>query len=116
LPFCRNCGKEIAADAKFCSNCGALTSPQPSPPPSPAPIQQPYTPPQIGFQLPPIPPAYKGIIILGYIFAIAGGLIGMLIGGYLSRKPDSAAIAHGKIIFAFSAFMMAIWVIIANIL
>ena len=26
MPFCTNCGKEMPADAKFCSNCGTPTN------------------------------------------------------------------------------------------
>jgi len=36
MPYCPKCGKEIPADAKFCTNCGATLEPTSVPPP-PAP-------------------------------------------------------------------------------
>ncbi len=52
--FCQSCGQKLADDAKFCENCGALTSQQPQSPPPPqqtAPYQQPYQ--QAPYQQPP---------------------------------------------------------------
>jgi len=31
--FCRNCGKSVADDARFCSGCGATMQPPVAPPP-----------------------------------------------------------------------------------
>jgi len=43
MPYCPKCGKEVPADAKFCTNCGAplAVAPTTAPPPPPAG----YTPP-----------------------------------------------------------------------
>jgi uncharacterized RDD family membrane protein YckC len=41
MPYCPKCGKEIQADAKFCTNCGATLEPTTAPPPAPSG----YTPP-----------------------------------------------------------------------
>ena len=37
--MCPKCGKELAADAKFCRECGQSTTPEPEQPASPAPPQ-----------------------------------------------------------------------------
>jgi uncharacterized RDD family membrane protein YckC len=36
MPYCPKCGKEIPADAKFCTNCGATLEPTTAPPPAPS--------------------------------------------------------------------------------
>jgi len=112
MPFCRNCGKEIAADAKFCSNCGALTSTQQLPPTSPTPSQQPVSQRQVTLSFPPIPsqPPMNILVVLGYVFAILGGLVGMVIGLYLSTRKDPICKKHGELILGLSSLMFVIWI------
>ncbi|MCW4013791.1 MAG: zinc ribbon domain-containing protein [Candidatus Bathyarchaeota archaeon] len=45
MPYCSNCGSQIAAGSKFCSNCGAQQQATSTPPqPYIAPAPQPYQP------------------------------------------------------------------------
>ena len=53
----------------------------------------------------------KWLILFGYIFSIAGGLLGLIIGIYLSTRKDPVARKHGHIqiaIFAFYVLLIAI--------
>jgi len=106
MPFCRNCGKEIAADAKFCSNCGALTITQQLPPTSPTPDQQPVSQRQVTVSIPPLPSQPP----MGYVFAFLGGLVGMVIGVYLSSRKDPICKKHGEFILGLSSLMFVIWI------
>ena len=46
------------------------------------------------------------IIILGYVFSILGGLLGLLIGIYLSTRKDPVARKHGHIQIAIFIFYL----------
>jgi len=116
--FCRNCGKEVAADAKFCSNCGALAFTQQSPPASATPDQQPVSQQQVGIFLPPLPsePSMNVLVVLGYVFAVLGGLVGMVIGIYLGSRKDPICKKHGQYILGLSSLMLVIWIAAAELL
>lgn len=114
MPFCRNCGKKIAAGAKFCSECGFQTSTQPSsppppPPPSPTPYQQPYTP-QSPYQPQPPPKRVNIVlIVIGYIFAFLGGLVGIILGGVIILiAKDERDKRHGAFIATIAAIIFII--------
>lgn len=49
--FCKNCGKQLSDDAKFCSGCGTPVTP-PAPPQEPEPPAEPVQLPQAGFPQP----------------------------------------------------------------
>lgn len=49
-------------------------------------------------------PTSKLIIILGYIFSILGGIIGLILAIYLATRPDPVAKKHGHIQLAILAF------------
>ena len=51
------------------------------------------------------------IIILGYIFSILGGLIGLIIAIYLSTRKDPNARKHGHIQLAIFGFYMLLIII-----
>ena len=58
------------------------------------------------------------LILLGYIFSILGGLLGLIIAIYLSTRKDPRARKHGHIqlaIFVFYVLMIAIFYFTGNI-
>lgn len=58
--FCSQCGSPLAANSRFCGNCGAAVQAPPATPSSPtpqAPPAQAYTPPPAAYNPPPPPPA-----------------------------------------------------------
>ena len=58
------------------------------------------------------------IIVLGYLFSILGGLLGLLIGIYLSTRKDPNARKHGHIqiaIFIFYLFIIIIMFATGNV-
>ena len=60
----------------------------------------------------------RWIILLGYIFSIAGGLIGLIIAIYLSTRKDPVARKHGHIqlaIFGFYILLIAVLFATGNI-
>ena len=57
------------------------------------------------------------VIILGYIFSILGGIIGLIIAIYLSTRKDPVARKHGHIqliIFALYIIILAILLLTGN--
>ncbi len=79
--FCPKCGTKNLEDSQFCENCGIkLTNTG----------NQPHT-----YSSEANKPSIL-VIILGYIFAILGGLIGIVIGLYLLSKDNSSAKFHGR--------------------
>lgn len=89
--YCPNCGSKNKEDSQFCESCGtkldefgATTGTQ---------------------QVPPSQKAYNQgevnkpstvLVVLGYIFALLGGLIGIVIGLFLYSKDNHAAKSHGR--------------------
>jgi TM2 domain-containing membrane protein YozV len=63
MPFCRNCGSQLAEGTKFCQNCGAPLEPHAAPP-SPAALAA------------PIPRKDAGIA------ALIAGLVGLFLFGF----------------------------------
>lgn len=102
--FCPECGKELQDNAKFCKECGAKI-PQVDNTAENNAIQQPnqqYAPPAAENK-------HTVAVVLGYICAILIPLFGVIFAIYLlTRKDSDSAKFHGKIIFAVSA---VIWVL-----
>jgi len=118
MPFCPFCGREIEVDAKFCSECGASigtpTLPQPPPPPKKKPsLMQ-----QFLYDVKHIPSRHRGnpIVLLGYLFAFLGGLVGVFLGYYLSTRPDPDLKTHGRIILTLAVLMFCIYLLAWNIM
>ena len=52
------------------------------------------------------------VIVLGYIFSILGGIIGLIIAIYLSTRKDPVARKHGHIQLAIFVFYLALLIIL----
>jgi len=50
------------------------------------------------------------LVVLGYVFAFLGGLVGMFIGVYLSSRKDPICKKHGELVLGLSSLMFVIWV------
>lgn len=100
--FCPNCGSEVKGDAQFCEKCGTkltdnkLTKSQ----------TQEFTTSER------VPDSGEGkkpsvvLLVLGYLFALLGGLIGIIIGGYLYSRNNSSAKFHGRNILIIAAIVI----------
>jgi|GEM_PF-953259 hypothetical protein len=111
--YCPNCGSENKDDAQFCESCGtkldaiggdvsSRTKTSQSPP---------YY--QQG------PEAKKPstiLVVLGYIFALFGGLIGIVLGLFLYSKNNHEAKTHGRNILLISAVMIVLGVLVSGYL
>lgn len=106
---CPNCGSENKEDAQFCENCGTRLVKTENDVASSAKISQ-------------IPPSAqtKGseankpssvLVVLGYIFALLGGLIGIIIGVYLYSKDNHEAKTHGRNILIIAAVIIVLSVL-----
>lgn len=89
--YCPNCGSKNKEDSQFCESCGtkldevgATTGAQQVPPSQKAHNQEEVNKPS------------TVLVVLGYIFALLGGLIGIVIGLYLYSKDNHAAKSHGR--------------------
>lgn len=106
---CLACGFENPEEAEFCVKCGM-----------PLLLKENFengslfikTVPSGKKEEPKQPEDYKKtgslIIILGYIFSILGGLIGLIIALYLSTRKDPRARKHGHIQLAILLFYLVI--------
>jgi hypothetical protein len=110
--FCPKCGKDNAAEARFCNDCGqemataAAEVLSPLPPVSPQPQSQAPRPgPQWQPPLPPAPPARKGrggLITCLIIVAIVAALgillvIGLALFGFLMLEGKSSRIEPASV-------------------
>ena len=60
-----------------------------------------------------VPHTSRILIVLGYIFSILGGIIGLIIAIYLATRKDPVAKKHGRIqlgIFAFYIILILIFI------
>jgi hypothetical protein len=100
MVYCPECGTKNLKNAQFCEKCGSkldITEKQP--------ISGPSTkkPDQSAGKKP------SGVIIvLGYIFAIFGGLIGIAIGAYLYTRKNPDAKFHGRNMLIIAAVIIVI--------
>jgi len=56
------------------------------------------------------------LVVLGYVFAVLGGLVGMVIGIYLGSRKDPICKKHGQYILGLSSLMLVIWIAAAELL
>lgn len=128
-PACPGCGTVIAEGAAFCGNCGhdlrgsGMPSSAANPPVAPS---QQFAPAAVAPQAGAAPAAAAGkragwLIPVGYVFALLGGLIGIVLGAYLWRskeklpsgeKPfryEASARRHGLIMLILGVIMFAIF-------
>lgn len=80
--FCKQCGKELADGAVFCTNCGTNTTVEPVAPATPAPVQPPKT-----KQVDPADAPNTGMFILGFFIPIAGLILYLI---NMDTKPQMA--------------------------
>jgi hypothetical protein len=88
LMKCHNCGKENINNAEFCENCGSNLN-------STVKTENEKKPSGV-------------LLVLGYLFAILGGLIGIIIGGYLFTRKTPSAKSHGRNILVIACFMIVL--------
>lgn len=87
--FCRNCGAQLAADAKFCASCGATV--EASAAPTPPPVAPQYAPPP-----PPYYPQQQKPNIWPWVAAALALLVVVLVAVYFARKgPEDATAQNG---------------------
>lgn len=101
--FCPNCGTKNEPGSKFCSNCGAslsLNTPT---------MNQNYVNPEMTN-------THSAATIIGYIFAILGGWIGLILGIYLITRENPTAKKNGKIIIILSIVMAILWIVIGTLI
>ncbi|MGL4669797.1 MAG: zinc-ribbon domain-containing protein [Methanobacteriaceae archaeon] len=93
--FCSNCGAEIDAKAEICPKCGVRISGN-------------STSGEGKFLN-----SNHGIaIILGYIFAVLGGWIGLVFGLYLITRDEKQAKKHGKIILLIDIVVILLYILL----
>ena len=84
--FCKNCGQQVEDNAEFCPNCGAKVKEDTS-----AQNTQTYTNQNQPMQQ-PVQKGTNGFAIAGFIFALLGGLLGLIfsiIGLVQAKKENS---------------------------
>lgn len=89
--FCRNCGGQLAADAKFCAACGATVEPSASPPPQYA---APPAAPQYAAPPPPYYPQQQKPNIWPWVAAMLALLIVVLGAVYFARQGSEETTAQ----------------------
>lgn len=110
--YCPNCGSKNKDDAQFCETCGTKLDATPADVSSSAKISQ-------------IPPSEQTrgseankpstvLVVLGYIFALLGGLIGIIIGVYLYSKDNHEAKTHGRNILIIAAVMIVLGILVSG--
>ncbi len=86
--FCKNCGQNLADNARFCPICGTTVSSQTQPDPQPQPQAQPnpYAP------NPELSALSNSAFIWGIVslgLCVVGGLIGCILGAIFSRTAKA---------------------------
>lgn len=113
--FCPNCGTKNNEDAQFCEKCGTRLNTGGTP----------GTGRSLGAQQ--VPPsqrvpdsAYDNgrdkkpstvLVVLGYILAVLGGLIGLIIGAYLYTRDNRESKTHGRNIMIIAIIMMVLGIV-----
>ena len=86
--FCRKCGSELKEGEVFCGTCGTKVG-------------------DVGIEK-TAEEKYPHLLatVLGYIFGILGGWLGLIFGIYLLKKDHPRAKFHGKIILVITIVMI----------
>lgn len=120
--FCIKCGYEFSKIDKMKNNCPLCNYPNPDEADfcvkcgSPLIFKHEFNrPPSSDNQIPDIstPHTSRVLIVLGYIFSILGGIIGLIIAIYLATRPDPVARKHGKFqlaIFVFYIILIGVFI------
>ncbi|HHY00807.1 MAG TPA: zinc-ribbon domain-containing protein [Methanothermobacter sp.] len=110
--YCPNCGSENKDDAQFCESCGTKLDAVGGDIGSSANISQsqPYYQKQDSEANKPS----SILVVLGYIFAILGGLIGVVLGFILYSKDNHEAKTHGRNILIISAVVIVLGVLVSG--
>jgi len=123
--YCSECGTENSANSKFCKKCGKVLSlPFKNPKNANTKIKCPYCAEEINpsarkckhcgewLDVNARPPKnsddYSGIILVGVIFTILGGIIGLIISFYLISRNDKKAQDVGVVLLVVNI----IWIFI----
>jgi len=94
---CPYCGGSINVTAEKCRYCGEWVKKRQS---------QPYNPHDNDGK------TYTLAIVLGYIFTLLGGWIGLIIAIYLLTRDNKDAKTHGKIQLVLFFIMVILWIMI----
>ena len=109
---CPNCGSENKEDAQFCENCGTKLVTTGNDVASSAKISQVPSSAQDKGSEANKPSSV--LVVLGYIFALLGGLIGIILGLYLYSKDNHEAKTHGRNILIIAAVMMVLGILVSG--
>ena len=99
--FCQSCGTKNPIQATFCQSCGTdLKNPNSS---------------QGGAVNPPAEEkSHTLAIVLGYIFSVLGGWIGLIFSLYLQSRESPKAVMHGRIQLCILGFWLVVIGLIYN--
>lgn len=97
--YCPKCGTKNQDDAIFCENCGTKLDGSGS-------HQDPKSQ-RISKSFEDKKPS-SVIVIIGYIFALLGGLIGIIIGAYLFTRNNKDAKFHGRNMLIIAAIVLLV--------
>ncbi len=97
--YCPKCGTKNQDDAIFCENCGTKLDGNGS-------HQDPKSQ-RISKSFEDKKPS-SVIVIIGYIFALLGGLIGIIIGAYLFTRNNKDAKFHGRNMLIIAAIVLLV--------
>lgn len=101
--FCPNCGSEINEDDQFCQKCGTKLGT--------GGVNVPLSSERVADSTEGKKPSIV-LIVVGYIFALLGGLIGILIGAYLLSRNNSSAKFHGRNILIIAVVIMILGLVL----
>lgn len=96
--YCPKCGTKNAENALFCENCGNSLSES---------IENKS--PSTGKNKPSII-----LVVLGYIFAILGGLIGIVIGVYLYTRNNPDSKFHGRNMIVIAVVIIILSIVVTS--
>lgn len=108
---CPLCGFENPEEADFCVKCGSPLIFKQQFENSETAIGPIIIQKRIAKETAEIPPTSTGtkiLIVLGYLFSILGGLVGLIIALYLISRKDPVAKKHGRIQLAIFIFYLVV--------
>ena len=101
--YCPKCGKKNQENAVFCEECGTELTPNKS------------ASNKSGSNKPGPKNPSKVVVVLGYIFALLGGLIGLIIGVYLYTRDNTNAKFHGRNVIIIAAVVMILGMVVPSL-